>query len=103
MPLGWFVDRNNSWTYDGHFEMKAGQSDISKMGSLTKWNYVNKSRFYHDKCSEISGTSGELWPMDMNPTGDISLFVTDLCRPLTLAYQQQHTRKNTTFFNVSVK
>lgn len=56
--FGWFVDRNNSWTYDGHFEMIAGQSDITKMGTLTNWNYVHKTRFYHGKCSEISGTSG---------------------------------------------
>lgn len=90
--FGWFVDRNGSWTYDGHFEMRTGQADMEKMGALTQWNYVKKTRFYHDECSEISGTSGELWPMDMNATADISLFVTDLCRPLTLAYQQKHTR-----------
>ncbi|XP_055308069.1 protein croquemort isoform X3 [Sitodiplosis mosellana] len=90
--FGWFVDRNGSWTFDGHFEMRTGQADMEKMGTLTKWNYVKKTKFYHDECSEVSGTSGELWPMDMNATADISLFVTDLCRPLTLAYQQQHTR-----------
>lgn len=90
--FGWFVDRNGSWSYDGHFEMRSGQKDISKMGSLTQWNNVEKTKYYHDACSQISGTSGELWPMDMNATGDISLFVTDLCRPLTLSYQEQHTR-----------
>lgn len=90
--FGWFVDRNNSWSYDGHFEMLSGQKDISTMGTLTNWNYEHKTKFYHDKCSEVSGTSGELWPMNMNATGDISLFVTDLCRPLNLGYQEQHTR-----------
>ncbi|XP_031627454.1 protein croquemort-like isoform X2 [Contarinia nasturtii] len=90
--FGWFVDRNGSWSYDGHFEMRSGQADIKQMGSLTEWNYVNKTKYYHGDCSKLKGTSGELWPMDMNPTGDISLFVTDLCRPLTLSYQQQHTR-----------
>lgn len=90
--FGWFVDRNESWVYDGHFEMRSGQADISKMGSLTQWNYVNKTKYYHGECSKISGSSGELWPMDMNATGDISFFVTDLCRPLTLSYQQPHTR-----------
>lgn len=90
--FGWFVDRNGSWSYDGHFEMRSGQSDITQMGKLLKWNYVNKTRFYHNECSDVSGTTGELWPMGMNATGDISVFVTDLCRPLNLAYQQQHTR-----------
>lgn len=90
--FGYFVDRNGSWTYDGHFEIRSGQADISKMGLLTKWNYVNKTKFYHGECSKVSGTSGELWPMDMNPKGDISLYISDLCRPLTLSYQQPHTR-----------
>lgn len=56
--FGWFVDRNGSSTYDGHFEMYSGQSDITKMGSLTNWNYVHKTKFYHDNCSIVSGTSG---------------------------------------------
>lgn len=90
--FGWFVDRNNSWSYDGHFEIRSGQGDISKMGDLTQWNNVNKTKYYHGECSKVSGSSGELWPMGMNATGDISFFVTDLCRPLTLSYQQQHTR-----------
>lgn len=90
--FGWFVDRNGSWTYDGHFEMRSGQSDTTKMGTLTEWKYVNKTRFYHDECSKVSGTTGELWPTSINPTGDISLFVTDLCRPLKLTYQQEHTQ-----------
>lgn len=94
--FGWFVDRNGSWSYDGYFEMRAGQTDISKMGYLTKWNFVNKTKYYHGKCSEVSGTSGELWPMNIDPTGDISLYISDLCRPLTLSYQQQHTRLGVT-------
>lgn len=94
--FGWFVDRNGSYTYDGHFEMRSGQSDITKMGTLTKWNYVNKTKFYHDECSKVTGTTGELWPTSLNETGDITMFVTDLCRPLTLSYQQKHTQYGVT-------
>lgn len=89
--FGWFVERNNSWTYDGHFEMYSGQKDIDRMGTLTQWNYVHKTRFYHDNCSLVAGTTGELWPMDMQAKKDIEFFVTDMCRPVTLAYQQEHT------------
>lgn len=91
--FGYFVDRNGSAVYDGQFEMYAGQSSqFARMGSLTKWNYSNKTRYYRDECSRVNGTSGELWPMHMGPKADISLFITDLCRPLTLAYQQNHER-----------
>ena len=88
--FGWFVERNNSKTYDGHFEMTTGESDVTSMGQLTMWNYHNRTKFYHDGCSTVKGTSGELWPPNMNATGDITLFVTDVCRPLTLAYQEPY-------------
>lgn len=90
--FGWFVDRNLSSTYDGTFEMYAGRTDTSKLGSLTKWNHVNHTQYYNGPCSDVNGTSGELWPSNMNATGDITLFVSDLCRPLTLSYQQPHSR-----------
>lgn len=90
--FGWFVNRNESITYDGLFEMYTGQTNIERMGTMTHWNHVNKTNYYHNECSDVNGTSGELWPMNMNKTGDITLFITDLCRPLTLSYQQEHTR-----------
>lgn len=93
--FGYFVDRNGSATNDGQFEMYSGQSSqFARMGWLTKWNYSNKTKYYRDECSYVNGTSGELWPMHMSPKADISLFITDLCRPLTLAYQQEHERYN---------
>lgn len=88
--FAWFVNRNNSWRYDGHFEMRSGVADINQLGLLTKWNYSNKTKYHQDKCSHVNGSTGELWPMNMNATGDITIFVTDLCRPLTLAYQREH-------------
>lgn len=90
--FGWFVDRNGSSTYDGHFEVRTGQSDRTKTGQLTHWNYVNKTRFLPDDCNVVNGSVGEIWPMDMDPTGDITFFVTDLCRSLTLKYKEPHTQ-----------
>lgn len=34
--------------------------------------------------------------MEINPTGDISVFVTDLCRPLQLKYQKDYTHYGVT-------
>lgn len=94
--FAWFVSRNGSWSYDGRFEMGTGLKDITKMGLMTKWNYVKKTKYYRDKCSEVGGSTGEFWPMEINPTGDISVFVTDLCRPLTLKYQKDYTHYGVT-------
>lgn len=90
--FGWFVERNESKTYDGRFEIITGQKDITKLGLLTKWNGKNTTGYYYDECSKVRGTSGEIWPVNMNATGNITVFVNDICRPLTLQYKQPHER-----------
>ncbi|XP_037024619.1 protein croquemort-like [Bradysia coprophila] len=83
--FGWFVDRNNSWSYDGTFNMNTGENDMTKMGMLNEWNYHSKTDFYSGGCSAINGTTGELWPPKINSDGDLTLFVSDICRSVSLA------------------
>lgn len=83
--FGWFVDRNNSWDYDGVFNINTGEKDMSQMGMLREWNYEHKTPFYSDGCSAINGTTGELWPPKLNASGDLTLFVSDICRSVSLA------------------
>lgn len=90
--FGWFVERNDSSTYDGHFQIFTGQRNLRQMGILSQWNFSNKTKFYHDDCSMIKGTTGELWPVDLNATGDITVFITDICRSLTLSYANNYER-----------
>lgn len=54
--FAWFVGRNGSWTYDGHFEMYTGAKDINRMGEMTKWNHVKKTRYFRDECSNVKKT-----------------------------------------------
>lgn len=83
--FGWFVDRNGSWSYDGVFNMNTGENDISQMGMLNLWNNETTTPFYSDGCSAINGTTGELWPPNLNSEGDLTLFVSDICRSVSLA------------------
>lgn len=83
--FGWFVDRNNSWIYDGTFNMNTGENDIFQMGMLNKWNDQTKTNFYSGGCSAINGTTGELWPPKLNHEKDLTLFVSDICRSVSLA------------------
>lgn len=82
--FGWFVDRNNSWSYDGVFNMNTGESDITEMGMLNEWNHASVTPFYSDGCSAINGTSGEIWPPKLNSEKDLTLFVSDICRSVSL-------------------
>lgn len=59
--FGWFVDRNDSYTYDGNFTMFTGSTDISKLGILEMWNDKNVTNLYRGLCDRVKGTTGELW------------------------------------------
>lgn len=86
--FGWFVERNESVTYDGRFEMYTGQHNFSRLGTLLKWNHKTRTPYFRGDCQRIEGTSGELWPMKMNATGDITFFVPDICRSVSLSYDK---------------
>lgn len=90
--FGWFVERNLSSSYDGHYEINTGETDIRQMGMLRRWNNNNVTKYFHDDCSKIQGTSGELWPVQMNAKGNITFFVSDVCRSLTLNYANDFER-----------
>lgn len=90
--FGWFVERNNTPKYDGRFEIRTGQDDISKVGIMTQWNNSNHTKYFRDTCGMVNGTSGELWPVGMKPTAPITLFISDLCRSITLEYEQEHVK-----------
>ncbi|CRK93828.1 CLUMA_CG007355, isoform A [Clunio marinus] len=90
--FGWFVDRNESETYDGNFTMFTGVDQIENLGVLELWNDQNTTGLYRDECDEVSGTTGELWPPNWNRNKlPITLFATDVCRSITLNYESDIT------------
>lgn len=85
--FGWFYSRNGSATYDGVFNMFTGVSDIHKFGEIGQWNYANPTKYYQSPCGIINGSAGEFFPPYQNKD-NISLFVSDVCRTLTLQYKE---------------
>jgi scavenger receptor class B, member 1 len=91
--MGWFVDRNNSETYDGKFRMFTGIDDIFKLGNLQLWNGKPMTNMYREHCGDVRGTTGELWPpIDEGKKPDLSLFVSDVCRTITLKYSEEYSK-----------
>ncbi|XP_066150907.1 protein croquemort isoform X2 [Euwallacea fornicatus] len=76
--FGWFVDRNNSLTYDGVYNMYDGGDDIAKLGLITRWNYEHVTSYYPEKCAIVNGSSGELWYPPRNDE-EVSIFSPDMC------------------------
>jgi scavenger receptor class B, member 1 len=88
--FGWFVDRNDSYTYDGNFTMFTGETDINKLGVLELWNDKNKTHLYRGACDNVLGTSGELWPpIPENTKPPLTVFATDVCRAVTVKYDSE--------------
>lgn len=94
--FGWFVDRNGSWSYDGEFNMNTGEEDLSKRGTLHLWNGRSATEFYSDDCSQINGTNGRLWAPNLNTETDLTVFLTDICRSISLK-PENSTQRNCNF------
>lgn len=87
--FGWFVDRNQSDTYDGTFTMDTGADSLENTGVLTLWNGASHTGMYRGKCGEVRGTTGELWPVSHSNKTNVTIFASDVCRSLVLQYGEE--------------
>lgn len=91
--MGWFVERNNSETYDGKFRMFTGTDEITKLGNIEMWNGNTSTGLFANSCSIVRGTSGELWPpIENHEKPKLSIFAPDICRPIDLKYDSDLTK-----------
>lgn len=91
--FGWFTDRNGSSEYDGRFNMYTGVDNLKNLGLLNLWNYEHKTHFYHDNCSIVKGTTGELWP-PTDFSNDITMYTSDICRSMSLVPDSKFSKYN---------
>lgn len=82
--FGWFYTRNNSYTFDGTFNMDTSQDNY---GVLNSWNYQDKTEANPGKCGEVRGSAGELFKKHQNRT-NIEFFSPDMCRTVMLDYEE---------------
>jgi len=81
--FGWFYKRNGSSWSDGSLTMRTGADDINLLGKITSWNKNNRTDAYPGDCGVVRGSADGLFPPGLTDTMDtISIFSTDLCRPL---------------------
>ena len=79
-----FIFKRNGTTWaDGEIEMRTGQDDIDALGEIVSWNHANTTQAYEGDCSKLQGSAEGLLPPGMTGTShSISIYSTDLCRPL---------------------
>jgi len=81
--FGWFYKRNGTTWSDGDLSMHTGVGDMDLLGSIASWNKKTRSEAYPGDCGLVKGSSDGLFPPGMVSKMDtISIFSTDLCRPL---------------------
>jgi len=81
--FGWFYKRNGTSWSDGDLSMHTGSDDISLLGSIVSWNRKNRTDAFPGECGVVKGSSDGLFPPGLTSNKDtISIFSTDLCRPL---------------------
>jgi len=81
--FGWFYNRNGTSWSDGTLEMFTGENDINKLGKIASWQGSNRTEAYEGQCGKVYGSADGLFPPGLAAISDsLSLFSTDLCRPI---------------------
>lgn len=84
--FGYFLDRNN--TDDGVVTIFTGEDDRQKINRVNVVNgQTELTAWPQHKCNKIRGTMGHLRPPMSPPENPVVLFVPDLCRSLTLRFE----------------
>jgi len=81
--FGWFYKRNGTSWSDGYLNMHTGQNDMMLLGKIASWNNSTRTEAYPGECGRVSGSSDGLFsPGETSFSDSISIFSTDMCRPL---------------------
>lgn len=81
--------------------MHTGKSDITKLGTIQKFNYLDHNRHYTDECSKVFGSTGELFA-PLRSRDSIELFTPDMCRTIPFDYEKDVTVHGITGYRYSV-
>lgn len=87
--VGWFYMRNDTAELTGVFNAHTGEKDISQLGQLKNWNYVNRTTFFRDHCGIVNGSAGELYPPKVTKDRPVAIFTPDLCRSLPMDFEKE--------------
>lgn len=68
--------------------MNTGIDDISKLGTINKYNNLDHNKLYTiGGCAKLRGSTGELFP-PQRKRDSISLFLPDMCRSIPFDYEK---------------
>lgn len=68
--------------------MNTGEDDISKLGTINKFNGEFSHSVYTGECSKLKGSIGEIFNPDLSQDS-ISLFMGDMCRTIPFDFEKE--------------
>ena len=78
-----YLQRNGTTWSDGTLEMFTGEDDIENLGKIVSWDGSETTDAFEGECGKVRGSADGLFPPGIAAVSDtISMFSTDLCRPL---------------------
>ncbi|XP_022913410.2 sensory neuron membrane protein 2-like [Onthophagus taurus] len=84
--------------HDGEYKIFAGVSDLyleSKVGLITAWENSDTLNIWKaGSCNTVRGRDFTIYPPYIDEIDVFAIFSTDLCRAVTLQYQDQHEYQN---------
>ena len=72
--------------------MFTGEDDIEKLGEIVSWNHENKTDAFTGECGKVRGSADGLFPPGIaSITDTLSIYSTDLCRPIHFSKAGEHS------------
>ena len=63
--------------------MRTGEDDIDSLGEIVSWDGESRTEAYGGECGRVRGSAEGLFPPGLaDVTHSLSIYSTDLCRPL---------------------
>lgn len=81
--------------------MHTGEGDISQIGTMKNWNFSPKTDYFPDECGIVKGSAGEFYPPIKHKTAPISLFTPDMCRSISLDFDEEKSIHGITGYKYS--
>lgn len=85
--VGFMLKMNGTEISSDKFTIDTGADDISKIGSIKRFNDLPAFPFYEDECKKLKGSTGEFFQPDISIDEPIHLFMPEMCRSISFDYE----------------
>ncbi|XP_018328532.1 sensory neuron membrane protein 2-like [Agrilus planipennis] len=87
--MDYVVSLMTNGSIDGPFEMYTGQDNLTKRGTLIKYEFDNELNAWTGECRIIKGSDGWFFPKPLEKEKGIDIFLPEICTHMHLSYERE--------------